>query len=274
MIYPKQYPTVVIDDFFDNPSAIRDFALSLSYERDVEGKWPGERTPMLHTIDENLVYALAKKILSIYFDNGTHVYWDDIQMSFHKIKPYSTDRHSLCNTGWIHTDELRTFAGVVYLTPNAPTFTGTTLFKPKEKYKAQEELQELQVGKSFNFDNYEKEVAQMHKLVNEQPIQGSQDFKRKLYLGEDFDSEEYDKEITELYNKFDVVTEVKNVYNRCIQYDARQWHTGTNYWTNGEDRLSLVYFFTNVRAPFTPYERHLFHDQEIMNKINRIGEKQ
>ena len=89
MIYPKQYPTVVIDEFFDNPSTIRDFALSLSYERDADGRWPGERTPMLHTIDESLVYAFAKKILSIYFDNGTQVYWDDIQMAFQKIKPYT-----------------------------------------------------------------------------------------------------------------------------------------------------------------------------------------
>ena len=51
--------------------------------------------------------------------------------------------------------------------------------------------------------------------------------KRKLYLGQPFDKE-YDKEITEMYNRYDVVTEVKNVYNRCIQYDARQWR-GTNY---------------------------------------------
>lgn len=242
MIYPKQYPTVVIDDFFDNPSIIRDFALSLSYERDEDGRWPGERTPMLHTIDKNLVYAFAKKILSVYFDNGTHVYWDDIQMAFQKIKPYSPDRNSSLNSGWIHTDGARTFAGVVYLTPNAPTHTGTTIYKFKEEYDGCTEI--------------------------------TSENKRKLYLGQPFDKEEYDKEMTEMYKRYDVVTEVKNVYNRCIQYDARQWHTGTNYWTNGEDRLSLVYFFTNVKAPFTPYQRQMCHDQEIMDKINRIGEKQ
>ena len=86
---------------------------------------------MLHTIDESLVYAFAKKIMSIYFDNGTHVYWDDIQMAFQKIKPYSPDRNSSLNSGWIHTDGARTFAGVVYLTPNAPTSGGTGFFRSK-----------------------------------------------------------------------------------------------------------------------------------------------
>ena len=85
------------------------------------------------------------------------------------------------------------FAGVVYLTPNAPTHTGTTIYKYKEEYDGHTEL--------------------------------TSENKEKLYLGQPFDKKEYDKEMTEMHNRYDVVTEVKNVYNRCIQYDARQWHT-------------------------------------------------
>ena len=60
------YPTVVLDNFFTNPDTIRDFALSLPYERDADGRWPGERSPMLHTYNEDLVFSFAKKIISIY----------------------------------------------------------------------------------------------------------------------------------------------------------------------------------------------------------------
>ena len=235
------YPTVVLDNFFNNPDTIRDYALSLSYAPDEEGRWPGQRTPMLHTIDESLVYAFAKKILSVYYDTGSHVYWDGIQMAFHKIKPYSTNKNSLLNQGWIHTDGRRSFAGVVYLTPNAPLYTGTKIFMLKNGQKHTE---------------------------------GRQKYKENLYKNQPINEKEYNEEIKTLYDKFECVTEVKNVYNRCIQYDAKQFHSGSNYYTEGEDRLSLIYFFTNVRTERTPYERMIFHDQEIMNKINNIGEKQ
>jgi len=232
------YPTVVLDNFFTNPDTIRDFALSLPYERDADGRWPGERSPMLHTHNEDLVFSFAKKIISIYYDNGMEVFWDGIQMAFQKIKPYSSNKNSLLNKGWIHTDGRRSFAGVVYLTPYAPLDTGTTIFGLKQEHH--------------------------------EHTQGEQEVKSKLYRGLPFDEKEYNTEIEELYNKFKVVTEVKNVYNRCIQYDAQQWHSGTNYHTEGEDRLSLIYFFTNVRSEYTPYQRMIHHDQEIINKIKEI----
>ena len=36
----RKYPTVVIDDFFQNPDIIRKYALSLTYEKAVDGRWP------------------------------------------------------------------------------------------------------------------------------------------------------------------------------------------------------------------------------------------
>lgn len=54
---------------------------------------------------------------------------------------------------------------------------------------------------------------------------------------------EYNKEINNLYDKFNKVTEVKNIYNRCILYDAHEYHTGTNYFTNDKERLSLVFLY-------------------------------
>ena len=95
------YPTVVLDNFFANPDTIRDFALQLSYSSDEEGRWPGKRSPMLHTINEDLVFSFAKKIISVYYDTGMEVFWDGIQMAFQKIKPYSSNKNSLLsgNTG-------------------------------------------------------------------------------------------------------------------------------------------------------------------------------
>ena len=63
----RKYPTIVVDNFFENPDFIRKFALSLSYEKDPEGKWPGERSKKLYSIDQSLQDFMANKLFSIYF---------------------------------------------------------------------------------------------------------------------------------------------------------------------------------------------------------------
>ena len=228
----RKYPTVVIDDFFTKPDLIRKYALSLPYEKNMDGRFPGQRTPLLHTVNEKLVYSIAKKILSVYYDLHTEVYWHSIQMSFQKIKPYSKDKNSNLNKGWIHTDGVRTLAGVIYLTPRVEVDTGTSIFKIKKKY--------------INYD-----------------IKKRQNAKDSLYKEGSCNLKAYDKEINSLYNKFDKVIEVKNLYNRCILYDAHEYHTGTNYFTNDRERLSLVFFFTNLTSSIPPKDRIMYFDKEI-----------
>lgn len=228
----RKYPTVVIDDFFQNPDIIRKYALSLPYEKAVDGRWPGKRSPLLHTINEKLVYSIAKKMLSVYYDLSTEIYWHSIQMAFQKIKPYSKDKNSNLNKGWIHTDGVRTLAGVVYLTPSVEIDAGTSIFKIKSIHA--------------DYD-----------------IKKQQTVKDKLYKDNSCDMNEYNKEINNLYDKFNKVTEVKNIYNRCILYDAHEYHTGTNYFTNDKERLSLVFFFTNLTSSIPPKDRIMYFDKEI-----------
>ena len=167
----RKYPTVVIDDFFKNPNLIRKYALSLPYEKSVDGRWPGKRSPLLHTVNEKLVYSIAKKMLSVYYDLSTEIYWHSIQMAFQKIKPYSKDKNSNLNKGWIHTDGVRTLAGVVYLTPSVEIDAGTSIFKIKNKHA--------------NYDIKKQQVV-----------------KDKLYKDNTCDLHKYNKEINNLYNKY------------------------------------------------------------------------
>ena len=153
-------------------------------------------------------------------------------MAFQKIKPYSKDKNSNLNKGWIHTDGVRTLAGVVYLTPSVEIDAGTSIFKIKSKH--------------VDYD-----------------IKKQQTVKDKLYKDNSCDMNEYNKEINNLYDKFNKVTEVKNLYNRCILYDAHEYHTGTNYFTNDKERLSLVFFFTNLTSSIPPKDRIMYFDKEI-----------
>jgi len=228
----RKYPTVVVDDFFKNPDVIRKYALSLPYETAEDGRWPGKRSPLLHTVNEKLVYSIAKKMLSVYYDLSTQIYWHSIQMAFQKIKPYSKNKDSLLNKGWIHTDGMRTLAGVVYLTPNVEIDAGTSIFKIKNEH--------------IDYNIRQKQIA-----------------KDKLYKNGSHNLEEYNEEINNLYDKFNKVTEVKNLYNRCILYDAHEYHTGTNYFTDDKERLSLIFFFTDLNTSIPPKDRVMYFDKEI-----------
>jgi hypothetical protein len=56
------FPTICVEDFYDNPDSVRQFALSQKYEKSDDGKWPGKRTANLHEINPILFDQFCNKI--------------------------------------------------------------------------------------------------------------------------------------------------------------------------------------------------------------------
>ena len=58
------WPSVVVDNFFDDYHKIKSYGNTLKYKKDPKSLWPGERTDLLHTIDPDfLAGALIKYYL-------------------------------------------------------------------------------------------------------------------------------------------------------------------------------------------------------------------
>jgi hypothetical protein len=109
---------IITDDFYNNPDETRDWALAQDFN--VAGNFPGNRTAPVHDWDlkdviQKIIFAHAGKIT--YFD-------DPYTTAFQ----YTTEKDS----SWIHADQTTMWAGVCYLTPNAPSTGGTGLFRHKE----------------------------------------------------------------------------------------------------------------------------------------------
>ena len=111
---------LVFDNFYKNPYTIREFALKQSYHTDTY--YPGKRTKPFATIElknkiQTLIEPFAGKIIEFPThsgDNGTF--------------QYTTSN----DTTWIHIDnENINWAGILYLTPDAPFNSGTTFYKYK-----------------------------------------------------------------------------------------------------------------------------------------------
>jgi hypothetical protein len=111
----KQIRTiVVIDNFYKNPMEVREFALNQTF--DVVGNFPGRRTRSFasQTLREEIQSHINEKI--------TRFHLADVY-TFNGAFQYTTSR----DRSWIHHDVDR-WAGVLYLTPDAPFSAGTGLF--------------------------------------------------------------------------------------------------------------------------------------------------
>ena len=233
-----KYPTIVVDNFFKNPNVIREFALNLSYESAPDGRWPGERSIMLHKVNQKLYFLIVKKILSVYYDlNNTDIKWDDIQMMFQKVKKFNESKNTVENKGWIHLDEYQTFAGVVFLTPDIDLDCGTSIFKLKKEYK------------DFDLSSYVPKA------------------KFQFYGKNCIEKNNYNKEFNDLYKKFEPITIVKNIYNRLIIFDSKEYHAANNYFSDGQERLTLIFFFKNVKERKQPLDKIQEFDKNIEDEI-------
>jgi predicted Zn-dependent protease with MMP-like domain len=110
---------IVTDDFYSNPDAVREFALSQPF--DVTGNYPGRRTKSFLTEDtkqaiQSIIYQAAGNVTDWMDKDGLT---GSFQIAF------ASDRT------WIHADYYNSWAAVCYLTPNAPLSGGTGLFRHK-----------------------------------------------------------------------------------------------------------------------------------------------
>ncbi len=126
----------VVDNFHPKPYELREFALKQDFN--VDGNYPGHRTrSFLKDSDypiglvpfatgPDYVSTMQQKIADIVRPfAGEITWWGDEEYS--GAFQYTTAR----DRSWIHVDQTTSWAGVLYLTPNAPITSGTGLFRHK-----------------------------------------------------------------------------------------------------------------------------------------------
>ena len=109
---------VIAENFYNDPDDVRRFALSQPF--DVKGNYPGARTqPFMNDSVKAAISALVAA-------SGKVTNWHE-DCGF-------TGAFQLCTAQdrtWIHADSFNTWAGVCYLTPDAPLSGGTSLYQHK-----------------------------------------------------------------------------------------------------------------------------------------------
>jgi hypothetical protein len=204
-------PASCVDNFYDDPDSIRNYALSLDYissDNKIKSNFPGERTPCLSTVDENFYYSSIQRLLSCFFDISSSTRWI-AETYFQKIFSFHENKNHCMNTGWTHRDDGRDFAAVVYLNKNTYPNSGTSILHPNDNFS----------GSNINFQ-----------------------YRNDLYNNIPVDEKSYIKSIQNHNDQFDLTLEFKNRYNRMIAYNGETWHKQTCFWVPEEFRLTQVFF--------------------------------
>lgn len=186
--------SIIIDDFYIDPIETREMALAQDFN--VQGNYPGARTP---SVFNQSVYDVVQSI--IFPAGGKITRWDMDQYtgSFQ----YTTSR----DRSWIHADQTTTWAGVCYLTPDAPLSAGTGLFRHKPTGL---EMAPRNPDGSYNMD-----------LLN-RINQDSQDM-----------------------TKWEMTERLANKFNRLVIYRGDYFHMSLDYFGTDKynGRLFQTFFF-------------------------------
>ena len=220
-----KYPLTCIDNFFDNPSSVANYANSLNFYPDPEGRWPGYRSEQLHVINPDFFSYICVKYLRAHHNE------DDLKHLYYRADA----RFQIVNTkyteGWIHTDYPVTHTFIVYLSPLADLNSGTSFYELKDGAKT---------------------------------IPNSYPDAKKIYYQKIKDNIPFTEKEKRFYNKihklnnslFYETASLKNIFNRCIGFDGYMWHGAGKFETNvHQDRLTLIVFFDEISAPTTGLQR-------------------
>ena len=127
--------------------------------------------------------------------------------------------------GWVHCDYPYLHTSLIFLTKNANLNSGTSLFRPK------------------------KGIGPMYTTRHNMR-------KRDFNLGK-LSAEEAEKYRTESNSDFEETVRFANVYNRCIGFDAAEWHAANQFSQTNEkeSRLTLIVFWHEISCAQTGLQR-------------------
>ena len=116
---------IIIDNFYNNAMETRNYILTQEFA--VRGNYPGQRTisyatQELKDIIQEYVLPFGGKITDFPMPDESNINDNSI---YNGAFQYTTSR----DRSWVHIDGFNNWAGVLYMTPNAPLTSGTAFYQ-------------------------------------------------------------------------------------------------------------------------------------------------
>lgn len=116
---------IIIDNFYNNAMETRNYILTQEFK--VRGNYPGQRTisyatQHLKDIIQEYILPFGGKIIDFPMPDESNINDNSI---YNGAFQYTTSR----DRSWVHIDGFNNWAGVLYMTPNAPLTSGTAFYQ-------------------------------------------------------------------------------------------------------------------------------------------------
>ena len=185
---------IVVDDFYNDPDFVREWAIkTINFSSSDYHK--GERATERFSI-----FGMKEKLEEII---GKPIYnWNH--------DSYANGIFQFCTADQpivYHVDN-QTYAGMVFLTPDAPASTGTAFYRSK-------------VTGDYKFDDEKRQTINYV----------------RAFQGKSAEMNFYDG------THFEKIDEVGNVYNRLVLFDAKNIHAATQYFGDAIDNARFFHMF-------------------------------
>lgn len=211
-------PTTILDNFFEDPDKIRQWAIQQPFSPSTDGSWPGLRTDQLSNIDDSFSQLVIRKSLSLFFDlqHEKNIGWT-ANMFFQIV-------HKNYDSGWVHSDaEDSQITGLVYLNKDTNLAGGTSIMREKNNVLVPKQ----------HLTEFKKES-----FLKKKTVQEVQAFR-----------EEHNGQFEEIIN-------ISNVYNRLVLFDSHLFHKAQSFFGQDDDaRLTLIFFVKNLYVNNSPINR-------------------
>jgi len=143
---PPSCGLIIVDNFYNNAMDTRNYILTQEFS--VKGNFPGQRTVSyasqhLKEIIQKYVEPFAGKITEFPLPKSDNSDADKIYNGAFQYT-LATDR------SWTHTDKWNNWAGVLFMTPNAPLCSGTSFYRFKDGAMCQEDTDILKNEEDIN----------------------------------------------------------------------------------------------------------------------------
>lgn len=185
---------IVVDNFYSDPDLIREWAIKeINFSPSNYHK--GERATERFSI-----FGMKEKLEEIL---GKPIYnWNHASYANGIFQFCTADQPIV-----YHVDN-QTYAGIVFLTPDAPASTGTAFYRSK-------------VTGDYKFDDEKRQTINYV----------------RAFQGKNAEMNFYDG------SHFEKIDEVGNVYNRLVLFDAKNIHAATQYFGDAIDNSRFFHMF-------------------------------
>ncbi len=183
---------MVVDNFYKDPDFIREYAINnLKFNESDYHRGKRSERFILNGTKEKLEEILGRRIT-----NWNH------ESYANGVFQYCTSYDPI-----VYHIDTQTFAGAIFLTPNAPLDTGTATYRSK-------------ITGATRFEEFNDDYS-------------------KTFLGVSDEFNFYDN------TNYELVDKVANVYNRLVMWDAKTIHAATNYFGDAihNARFFQLFFF-------------------------------